>query len=69
MCRYGGRPRFLTVPPSMLKLLTMAASITFEQVKNLLKQELAPVNAKLEELSNQLNELDSTLIKQHSSCK
>ena len=53
----------------MLKLLTMAASITFEQVKNLLKQEFAPVNAKLVELSNQLNELDSTLMKQQSSCK
>ena len=53
----------------MLKLLTMAASITFEQVKNLLKQELAPINAKLEELSNQLNKLDSTLMKQHSSYK
>jgi len=31
------------------------------QVKNLLKQKLALVNAKLEELSNKLNELDSTV--------
>ena len=46
----------------MLKLLTMAASITFMQVKNLLKQKLVLVNAKLEELSNKLNELDSTVI-------
>ena len=46
----------------MLKLLTMAASITFMQVKNLLKQKLVLVNAKLEELSNKLNELDSIVI-------
>ena len=39
----------------------MAANITFEQVKKLLKQELAPVNAKLEELANQLKEIDSTV--------
>ena len=39
----------------------MAANITFEQVKKLLKQELAPVNAKLEELANQLEEIDSTV--------
>ena len=39
----------------------MAANLTLEQVKNLLKQELAPVNAKLDELSNQLNEIDSTV--------
>ena len=58
---HGGRPRFSTVPPSTLKLPTMAANITFEQVKNLLKQELAPVNAKLEELANQLKEIDSTV--------
>jgi len=37
------------------------ANITFEQVKNFLKQELAPVNAKYEELFNQLNEIDSTV--------
>ena len=41
------RPRFPVVPRSTLKLLAMAASITFEKDKNLLKQELAPVNAKL----------------------
>ena len=46
----------------MLKLLTMAASNTFMQVKNLLKQKLVLVNAKLEELSNKLNELDSIVI-------
>ena len=39
----------------------MVANITFEKVKNLLKQELALVNAKLEELFNQLNEIDSTV--------
>ena len=32
------------------------------QVKNLLKQKLVLVNAKLEELSNKLNELDSIVI-------
>ena len=47
------------VPPSTLKLPTMVANITFEQIKNLLKQELAPLNAKLEELANQLKEIDS----------
>ena len=39
----------------------MVANITFEKVKNLLKQELALVNAKLEELFNQLNEINSTV--------
>ena len=39
----------------------MVANITFEQVKNLLKQGLVPVNAKLEERFNQLNEIDSTI--------
>ena len=39
----------------------MFANITFEKVKNLLKQELALVNAKLEELFNQLNEINSTV--------
>ena len=39
----------------------MVANITFEKVKNLLKQELAHVNAKLEELFNQLNEINSTV--------
>ena len=39
----------------------MVKNITFEQMKNLLKQELAPVNAKLEELFNQLSEIDSTV--------
>ena len=61
MCRYGGRPSFPAIPPLTLKSLTMTASITFKQVKNLLKQDLAPINVKLEEPSNQLNELDSTV--------
>ena len=39
----------------------MTANLTLQQVKNLLKQELAPVNAKLDELSKQLNEIDSTV--------
>ena len=39
----------------------MVANITFEKVKNLLKQELGLVNAKLEELFNQLNEINSTV--------
>ena len=39
----------------------MVANITFEKVKNLLKQELVLVNAKLEELFNQLNEINSTV--------
>ena len=39
----------------------MVANITFEKVKNLLKQELALVNVKLEELFNQLNEINSTV--------
>lgn len=39
----------------------MVANITFEQMKNLLEQELALVNAKLEELFNQVNEIDSTV--------
>ena len=39
----------------------MVANITFEKVKNLLKQELALVSAKLEELFNQLNEINSTV--------
>ena len=39
----------------------MVANITFEKVKNLLKQELALVNANMEELFNQLNEINSTV--------
>ena len=61
ICRYGGRPRFSTVQPLTLKLLAMAANFTLQQVKNLLKQEFAPVNTKLDELSNQLDEIDSTV--------
>ena len=52
---------FSSRPTIDTKLPLMAANITFEQVKNLSKQELAPVNAKLEELANQLNEIDSTV--------
>lgn len=39
----------------------MAANITLQQVKKVLKQELAPLNAKVEELANQLKEIDLTV--------
>ena len=61
ICRYGRRRRFSTVQPLTLKLLAMAGNFTYQQVKYLLKQEFTPVNAKLDELSNQLNEIDSTV--------
>ena len=47
ICHYGGRPRFLAAPPLTLNLPLMASKETLEQVKNLLKQELSPINAKL----------------------
>jgi len=37
VCHYGGRPRFPAVPISTLKLLTVAASITLEQIKKSFK--------------------------------
>ena len=52
---------FSAVQPLTIKLLALAANFTLQQAKNLLKQELAPVNAKLDEVSNQLNEIDSTV--------
>ena len=42
------RPRFLAVPPLTLNLPLMASKETLEQVKNLLKQELSSINAKLD---------------------
>ena len=39
----------------------MALKETLEQVKNLLKQELSPVNAKLDELTSKLSEIDTTV--------
>lgn len=39
----------------------MALKDTLEQVKNLLKQELSPVNAKLDELTSKLSEIDTTV--------
>ena len=39
----------------------MASKDTLEQVKNLLKQELSPVNAKLDGLTTKLNEIDTTV--------
>ena len=47
ICHYGGRPRFLAAPPLTLNLPLMASKETLEQVKNVLKQELSPINAKL----------------------
>ena len=47
ICHYGGRPRFLAAPPLTLNLPLMASKETLEQVKNLLKQELSPINAKM----------------------
>lgn len=48
ICHYGGRQRFLAAPPLTLNLPLMASKETLEQVKNLLKQELSPINAKLD---------------------
>ena len=39
----------------------MASKDTLEQVKNLLKQELSPVNAKLDGLTTKLNEIDTAV--------
>lgn len=48
ICHYGGRPRFLAAPPLTLNFPLMASKETLEQVKNLLKQELSPISAKLD---------------------
>ena len=61
ICHHGGRPRFLAAPPLTLNLPLMASKDTLEQVKNLLKQELSPVNAKLNGLRTQLNEIDTVV--------
>ena len=52
----------------MLKLLTMAASITFMKVKNLSNLSCSCKLKKLEELSNHLSELDLT-VKFLNSCE
>ena len=39
----------------------MASKETLEQVKNLLKQELSPVNAKLDGLTTKLNDIDTAV--------
>ena len=39
----------------------MASKETLEQVKNLLKQELSPINAKLDGLTTKLSDIDSAV--------
>ena len=39
----------------------MASEETLEQVKNLLKQELSPINAKLDGLTTKLNDIDTAV--------
>ena len=53
ICHYGRRPRLLAAPPLTLNLPLMASKETLEQVKNLLKQELSPINAILDGLNDQ----------------
>ena len=59
ICHYGGRPRFLAAPPLTLNLPLMASKETLEQVKNLLKQELSPINSKLDGLTTKLSDIDT----------
>ena len=61
ICHYGARPRFLDAPPLMLNLPLMASKETIEQVKNLLKQELSPINAKLDGLTTKLSDIETTV--------
>ena len=53
----------------MLKLLTMAASITFMKVKNLSNLSCSCKLKKLEEQSNHLSELDLTVKFLNNSCE
>ena len=39
----------------------MASKETLEQVKNLLMQELSPINAKLDELTTKLSDIDTAV--------
>ena len=61
ICHYGGRPRFLAAPPLTLNLPLMASKETLEQVKNLLKQELSPINAKLDGFTTKLSDIDTAV--------
>ena len=61
ICHYGGRPHFLAAPPLTLNLPLMASKETLEQVKNLLKQELSPINAKLDGLTTKLCDIDTAV--------
>ena len=61
ICHYGRRPRFLAAPPLTLNLPLMASKETLEQVKNLLKQELSPINAKLDGLTTKLSDIDTAV--------
>ena len=45
----------------MLNLPLMASKETIEQVKNLLKQELSPINAKLDGLTTKLSDIDTAV--------
>ena len=60
-CHHGGRPRFLATPPLTLNLPLMASKETLEQVKDLLKQELSPINAKLDGLTTKLSDIDTAV--------
>ena len=46
----------------------MASKETLEQVKNLLKQELSPINAKLDELTTRLSDIDTAVIFLSGKC-
>ena len=55
------RATFCSRPTTDAKLEMMASEETLEQVKNLLKQELSPINAKLDGLTTKLNDIDTAV--------
>ena len=61
ICHYGGRQRFLAAPPLTLNLPLIASKENLEQVKNLLKQELSLINAKLDGLTTKLSDIDTAV--------
>ena len=54
--RYGGWPRSLS-----LRQKTGYMAITIEQVKDLIKQEIAPINLKLKDLTQKYEELSKSV--------
>ena len=52
---------FLAAPPLTLNLSLLASKETLEQVKNLLRQELSPINAKLYGLTTKVSDIDTAV--------